>query len=428
MLFGWKHLTPAELGAIERGILTGKVQGGPFHLELHPTNRCNAQCFFCFTEHYRFGQSLAFEKIKTVLEDGARLGVRFIRLSGGGEPLIHPQTSEIIELCAGLGMRFVDITTNGITLGRHAQRIVDIGADYIFVSLNEPNAALYEQTMQIKGKNFDKVLDSVRTLVAVRDAAPPEARPEIALQFMIGGHNFQHMTEMVELGTELGVDHIDIKGMKLVTQDRHIPDAALPEVREQIAQIARLDGAAGRRVRFDLATESDLNLFAKAEQAKYLPPADLDGAGAQARATQRTEYCVIGWFSATVTATGMVYPCCPLHESPGKALGDLNKQSLPEIWNGERYAKLRETLRQVMLLRGDMKYSPKCHGCIDKMCIGQSGCYFTYNLASPEFYAGLAARLEEQVPLWERIVARGQNTAISSVHAARQLLRTAAPR
>ena len=52
MLFGWEHLTKDELERIAAGIAEGRVFGGPWMLELHPTHKCNVRCFFCSSRPY----------------------------------------------------------------------------------------------------------------------------------------------------------------------------------------------------------------------------------------------------------------------------------------------------------------------------------------------------------------------------------------
>jgi len=69
------------------------------------------------------------------------------------------------------------------------------------------------------------------------------------------------------------------------------------------------------------------------------------------------QYCEFPWTSATVMAEGNVVPCTQISNNE-IVLGNVNKKSLEDIWNGEEYQKLRQ-----MHITGNF---PKGHKCIEK--------------------------------------------------------------
>ena len=68
--------------------------------------------------------------------------------------------------------------------------------------------------------------------------------------------------------------------------------------------------------------------------------------------------CSQPWEKLTVWANGDVSPCCTFH---GKNLiiGNINYQSIQELWNGSNINKIREQLRS-----GNI--NKVCHECITK--------------------------------------------------------------
>ncbi len=54
---------------------------------------------------------------------------------------------------------------------------------------------------------------------------------------------------------------------------------------------------------------------------------------------QRRDVCLWPWWGITVYWNGDVAPCC-LYESD-KALGNIHRQPVMDIWNGEQYQDLR---------------------------------------------------------------------------------------
>lgn len=96
-------------------------------------------------------------------------GVTKIRLTGG-EPTIHPQILPILRDLGSLrrsGLRDIGITTNGITLVRKLDAMVDAGVTAINLSLDTTDPFQFEIMTRRKGfeqvmKSIDRVLDMKR--------------------------------------------------------------------------------------------------------------------------------------------------------------------------------------------------------------------------------------------------------------------------
>ena len=70
-----------------------------------------------------------------------------------------------------------------------------------------------------------------------------------------------------------------------------------------------------------------------------------------------TQYCEFPWTSATIMAEGNVVPCTQISNNE-IVLGNVNDNSLEEIWNGKKYQELRK-----MHISGKF---PKGHKCSEK--------------------------------------------------------------
>lgn len=407
MQFGWHRLTPRDLDLIEEGIIAGRPIGGPFQLELHPTNRCNADCFFCFTAYYRKGEALPFEMIRAQLEDQARRNLRFIMLSGGGEPLIYDRMGDLVKLMGDLGLRMVYLNTNAITLGKWAEPLTGIGSDQFFVSLNEPTAPLWARTMQVSEKMFHRAIDGIRAAVAARDAAPPDNRPMVTIQFMLNRDNHHLVAEMYTLAIGLGVDKVVMKSMVEVDANLGVPREAWPELERRMLEVIAEDARTGAgKLNVALFTETELNERLLAAQHAAFPPGKSPGFRFEHHELRR-EYCYIGWYQATVSANGEVWPCCVLHERPGKKMGDLRTESMQDVWHGDRYQLYRSQMRRIMLNRGEIDPG-HCGSCLESQCVHRFGCLYNFDLASAAFYDSLALRMERDFSATERAIAQGR--------------------
>ncbi|HEX4496295.1 MAG TPA: radical SAM protein, partial [Thermoanaerobaculia bacterium] len=94
---GWDHLTPEDKAAILKGIEDGVAYGGPYHVEFHPQDRCNIDCFFCSTASLRGKDEIPLLRLEEMLGELKEMGTRAIRLSGGGEPLFHRKIHDFLR-------------------------------------------------------------------------------------------------------------------------------------------------------------------------------------------------------------------------------------------------------------------------------------------------------------------------------------------
>jgi MoaA/NifB/PqqE/SkfB family radical SAM enzyme len=107
-------------------LLHNKVLDGkrvvPLHLQLIPTNACNLNCNFCSCSDSDRKKFLTLEQMMDVIDVTSERGTKAITITGGGEPLMHPQLNEMIRYSKIQGME-VGLTTNGIlldTLKKHS--------------------------------------------------------------------------------------------------------------------------------------------------------------------------------------------------------------------------------------------------------------------------------------------------------------------
>lgn len=110
------------------------------YLRISVTDRCNLRCVYCMPEEgvkwMPRGDILTDEQITRVVEAGASLGVRHIRLTGG-EPLVRPQLYRLVEQLKGVdGIATVSLTTNGVLLAQQLPQLHQAGLDGVNISLD----------------------------------------------------------------------------------------------------------------------------------------------------------------------------------------------------------------------------------------------------------------------------------------------------
>jgi cyclic pyranopterin phosphate synthase len=108
-------------------------------MRISVTDHCNLRCIYC-TAHLvprlRHDDILRYEEIERIIRVAATLGITSVRLTGG-EPLMRPHLDELVRLLRRIeGIKDISMTTNAITLSKHAQKLADAGLDRVNISLD----------------------------------------------------------------------------------------------------------------------------------------------------------------------------------------------------------------------------------------------------------------------------------------------------
>ena len=418
-ILGWDRLGAETEARISDSIVNQRALPSPISLELQPTNRCNVDCFFCSARRYRNDEFIEWPRLEAQLRHAAAHGLRFIRLSGGGESLIYPKLRSLLDLMGELGLRLSDLTTNATPLAPYAEHIGAVGLDIASISMNEATEELYAQTMQSPARMYEKALEGIRALIAVRDNAAPDDRPYIQLKFMFHRRNFHTLPQMLALARELRADHVLINHLWGLKPGERLQPEEVAAAREILPGVIADDMTSGRPLlAFNLGPEGDLQQVADREISRHLT---VGTTAAPARGC-RTKYCLMGWYHTTVSATGLVYPCCNFVGLPGKDVGNLATQTLEEIWHGEPYEQFRREFRWMMVMKGQVNSSRKLHRYLEPGCIAENECPFAWGLASDPFYAELAERMDREVGTAERTAATVRQGLIATAQKSRRLL------
>lgn len=114
----------------------------PLHVDIEISTNCNMQCPMCYRRTKKFASSIkpqfmekkTFEKI---IYECARNKLFSIRLSLRGEPFIHPDIFEFIEIAKKSGIMEVSSLTNGLALTPEKfEKLVQLKFDWLTISFD----------------------------------------------------------------------------------------------------------------------------------------------------------------------------------------------------------------------------------------------------------------------------------------------------
>lgn len=391
---GWAHVAEARKRELVQAIVSGGATRGPAHLELDLTDRCNVACYFCNQQDVRTRLQLPADRVVRLIDELTERGLASVRLSGGGDPLHHREILAILDHLALRGVVVDNLTTNAVSLTAEvAERLVRHRAREVNVSLNAADGEDYRRMMAVKPGVFDRVLDNVRGLIARRGG---EAMPLVSVQFLLDRANAHRAVEMYGLAESLACDRIIVSAVQQIANDRIESDRLLSSedaerLRPVFVELFRR--ADPERLEINLASRALGPMLAAAREeagAGFVPPFptapsfhEEDGA------------CFFAWYSAAVTGTGEVYPCCQLIQPGGLVLGNVLEQPVDEVWHGERYRTLRSEMREVVIGGAHQSYPEERFKVLPTACHRPGFCWLknVYFWGDEGFYRELSAAL-----------------------------------
>jgi len=270
-------------------------------LTLELSQRCFQNCLYCSSGSSSTDTiQLSFETIKRVLESLSTLGGKVVELSGG-EPLSFGKIHETIEYALKKGFQ-----THLFTCAHFPNKIIDLKkldkVDRFYVNLQAPNKAIHDYLTSSDG-SFDRVLSFIRKC---------KARGK-----WVGAHlvplsiNIDEIDEYLKLATRLKLDNVSL--LRFVSQGR------------------------GRNHIFSLNDDEIQQLFLIIK--KYREMNDLDfkvgcplDFGFLYKKNRTVVPCESGISRCVIRPNGNVIPCPAFKDSTEFVAGNVNDNSLVNIW------------------------------------------------------------------------------------------------
>ena len=134
------------------------------HIDISANLRCNSDCIYCFSHK----KKILYNKIpdlpvldllknalkKNMIDSNCEIQI------GGGEPVIHKEFEQIMQLILDNGFKNINIYSSGIQYSPSIERALRMDACNIYVSLDAGNRELYKK---IKNKDeFDNVIHNLK--------------------------------------------------------------------------------------------------------------------------------------------------------------------------------------------------------------------------------------------------------------------------
>ncbi len=323
----------------------GRAAPLPTGVVYEATMRCNLHCEFCYVGTLlniegEWREELPLDVLRRAFPEQSGLHVSLT----GGEIFMRKDILQVMDVFREKGYVCGYMTTNGTIISEERAdalaRLAEAGfLKHISVSIDGPGE-LHDKARGVKG-TFERTAAGLRRLQAAARARHAPLR--VSVNTTVAHETLDALTEMVEVAGELGVDAIGLNHLMYSTPEEvaetvrllGIDDASAistfvtadpglepARVRGQVDRLAAL--CRSRGIRFDMRPKVKGGLI----EPYYTPGSPVAGR------------CLYPFLHARVSFSGKAY-FCPFIRIE---VGDLTRQSLEEVWNGERYVSLRRRL------------------------------------------------------------------------------------
>jgi len=147
----------------------GIVKELPLQIDLFAVDVCNLKCPMCPRQGHIPGKGyMAFDQVKKILDQTADYGLCAFNFAGLGEPTLYPDLFEVIKYAKEKGVIDVNMHTNGTRLEPDFNRkLLESCLDRLIISLDSADKERYEKIRV--GAKFEKVYAAVEDLIRQRN-------------------------------------------------------------------------------------------------------------------------------------------------------------------------------------------------------------------------------------------------------------------
>jgi len=167
------------------------------YLRFSLTNNCNFNCKYCKPKGSKsFTKDVPTPKVKEIISTFTTLGVDKIRFTGG-EPFLRKDFLEILKFTSNISsLKNISLTTNGIYLDKHLDKLVVNKVKSINISLDTLKANKFKE---ITGGNLEKVLANIKLATKIKGL-------KVKINcVLIKDFNLDEIHDFIELTRELDI-------------------------------------------------------------------------------------------------------------------------------------------------------------------------------------------------------------------------------
>lgn len=282
----------------------------PIGLTYLPTLSCNRFCKYCYANanYLKNEERIPLYRLVRIIDEASDLGVRTINISGG-EPFLRQDLTEILECMLNKDI-YPTVSTKTALSENIVRRLSRAGLEDIQVSLD---SSVPEIANFLTGTEnyYQEIVNTIQLLV--------KYEIKVNLSCVLTSFNIKQVPSLLNLATNIGVSHVALSPYTS-SLGRHEDDLfPSPKDKRWLALILpRLEGEYPR-LKISGLSPSKTRKFSEEDTL----PHGLT--------------CTIGTYGFILLPNGEVSVCERLAYDRTFIMGDLNNESIMEVWSSPKW-------------------------------------------------------------------------------------------
>jgi len=314
----------------------------PKSVQFEVTTRCNLSCAMCPRTHfsnYEKNKDMSFDLFKKVLDDNSQL--KTLYLWGVGEPFLNKDFLRMIKLAKLLKKQII-INTNATIMDHTISAfIIQQGVDEVIVSVDGATKEMFESIRECA--NFDVVCENILDMNRLKKIYDSK-KPKVTSNFVLLRKNMYEVLDMLKLAKSLGIE--EIKYQNVISLNEEMDNESLLNFNDKniIKSIFRETKYLSKNYKIKV----DLPNFEPKGKPKcpmpFFGPPNIRWDGS---------VTICAFISKPIPINHILKDGKVSHEKTmfnPLVVGNINDQSLKEIWNNDIYKKLRQSYKSGNLI------------------------------------------------------------------------------
>ena len=196
------------------------------YLRVSITEKCNLRCVYCRPDNTPFKYNddmLTYSEISRLVKMMTKFGLTKVRITGG-EPLVRPNVDKLIKMLREIPkIEDISLTTNGITLKKHAKKLKDAGLNRLNISIDSLKE---DKFFEITRGRLKEVLEGIKEAknlgiepIKINAVVMKNINDDEVLDFLKFAKDYEVEIRFIEM-MPIGTEFIDLSMNNLLYLDK----------------------------------------------------------------------------------------------------------------------------------------------------------------------------------------------------------------
>jgi radical SAM protein with 4Fe4S-binding SPASM domain len=283
---------------------------------------CVTNCIYCYADRRNIMNcQIPFERLQELIQEAKRIGIRSFDLTGG-EVFLYPEWERLLK----------DLVSNGFTpyistkmpiSSKVIEKLKNIGIKSIQISIDSIVKEELISILRVNDDYYEKLIKTLKNL--------DESGIEIYTNTQIININKSSIEILIDfLRTLKNIKRINVgaAGFSLYNDSEYL------NIRTDLKSVERIESffnnlkrEAGDKIEINFSGYLSANSYYADEKEKD-------------KEFSKRARCSGNFYALIILPNGQVTICEELYFNPAFIIGDLNKNSIEEVWNSEQAISL----------------------------------------------------------------------------------------